>query len=103
MLKNHLRSLIVKGAVLSALGLQTSAVAAGTAEQGGDSGAWNGFSYGKNGLQFESADGNNFLWFGVRLQTRYSNEKLYQDYLPGNPIERQTEVAVNRGRLKLGG
>jgi len=28
-----------------------------------------GLSYGSKGLQFESADGNNFLWFGVRLQS----------------------------------
>lgn len=26
-----------------------------------------GFAYGDKGLQFTSADGNNFLWFGVRL------------------------------------
>ena len=35
------------------------------------------FSYGMNGLQFESADGDNFLWFGVRLQPR--------SYSPWNP------------------
>jgi phosphate-selective porin OprO/OprP len=61
------------------------------------------FSYGKNGLQFESAGGNNYLWFGVRLQPRYANERFSQDLLPGEPISTESELKLNRGRLKLGG
>jgi len=60
------------------------------------------FSYGPRGLQFESPDGNNFLWFGMRLQTRYSNEAVTQDELPNQPTSTQTDFALNRGRLKLG-
>jgi phosphate-selective porin OprO/OprP len=62
-----------------------------------------GFSYGSKGLQYESADGNNFLWFGVRLQTRYSNSEIDHDDEPGQPTESGSEIKVNRGRLKLGG
>ena len=61
------------------------------------------FSYGKQGLQFDDGTGNNFLWFGVRLQTRWANSRVTQDALPGAPISSDSEVAVNRGRLKLGG
>jgi hypothetical protein len=46
------------------------------------------FSYGDKGLQYESADGNNFLWFGVRLQTRYSNSAIDHDDEPGRPTSR---------------
>ena len=60
-------------------------------------------SYGKQGLQFDDGTGNNFLWFGVRLQTRWANTKVTQDVLPGAPISESSEIAVNRGRLKLGG
>ena len=62
-----------------------------------------GFAYGKKGLQFTSADGNNFLWFGVRLQTRVANSAIRQDELPGQPVDKNSEIKVNRGRLKLGG
>ena len=61
------------------------------------------FSYGPRGLQYESQDGNNFLWFGVRLQTRYSNEVVTQDELPDEAFGTQTDFALNRGRFKLGG
>jgi len=61
------------------------------------------FSYGPKGPQFESIDGNNFLWFGVRLQTRFSSSTIRQDELPGQPTDTQSSFAVNRGRLKLGG
>ena len=61
------------------------------------------FSYGPKGLQYESDDGNNFLWFGVRLQTRLSNSTIRQDLLPGEPIDTNSDITVNRGRLKLGG
>lgn len=61
------------------------------------------FSYGKQGLQFDDGTGNNFLWFGVRLQTRWSNSRVTQDALPGEPVSDTSELAVNRGRLKLGG
>jgi len=61
------------------------------------------FSYGSKGLQYQSADGNNFLWFGVRLQTRYSDSEIDHDDEPGRPTESGTETNLNRGRLKLGG
>lgn len=61
------------------------------------------FSYGGNGLQYESANGNNFLWFGVRLQLRFSNSTVDQDQVPGQPEESVVETKLNRGRFKLGG
>lgn len=61
------------------------------------------FSYGKQGLQFDDGTGNNFLWFGVRLQTRWANTKVTQDELPGAPISESSDIGLNRGRLKLGG
>lgn len=62
-----------------------------------------GFTYGEKGLQYQSADGDNFLWFGVRLQTRYSNREVRQDLLPGQPTTTESDLKLNRGRLKLGG
>ena len=61
------------------------------------------FSYGKQGLQFDDGTGNNFLWFGVRVQTRGSNTQIVTDELPGGPTSSGSDFAVNRGRLKLGG
>ena len=61
------------------------------------------FSYGSKGLQYESKEGNNFLWFGVRLQTRYSDLAINHDDVPGQPTDKSTETKLNRGRLKLGG
>jgi len=61
------------------------------------------FSYGQKGLQFDDGTGNNFLWFGVRLQTRWANTRVTQDVLPGAPVSESSEFALNRGRLKLGG
>jgi phosphate-selective porin len=61
------------------------------------------FSYGEQGLQFDDGTGNNFLWFGVRLQTRWSNSEVTQDDLPGAPSSSDSDFALNRGRLKLGG
>jgi phosphate-selective porin len=63
----------------------------------------NKFSYGSRGLQFDDGSGNNYLWFGVRLQTRWSSSEVTQDALPGNPVSSDAEFKVNRGRLKLGG
>ena len=63
----------------------------------------NAFSYGDRGLQFESADGNNFLWFGVRLQTRFSESETEQEFQQGLPTETENELELRRGRLKLGG
>jgi hypothetical protein len=62
-----------------------------------------GFSYGDQGLQYIDRSGNNFLWFGVRLQTRWANTRVTEDELPGDPISETSELNVNRGRLKLGG
>lgn len=61
------------------------------------------FSYGNQGIQFDDGTGNNFLWFGVRLQTRWANTRVNQDELPGAPVSGSSELAINRGRLKLGG
>lgn len=61
------------------------------------------FSYGDKGLQFESRGGNNFLWFGVRLQTRFANEEVTQDNLPDEPTYTESDFDLNRGRFKLGG
>ena len=61
------------------------------------------FSYGSRGLQFDDGSGNNYLWFGVRLQTRWSNSEITQDALPGNPVSSDSEFKINRGRFKLGG
>ena len=61
------------------------------------------FSYGKQGLQYEDATGNNFLWFGVRAQTRFTGSWVVADELPGAPVDETDEVEVNRARLKLGG
>jgi hypothetical protein len=63
----------------------------------------NRFSYGDQGLQFDDGTGNNFLWFGVRLQTRWSDSEVTQDDLPGAPSSSDSDFALNRGRLKLGG
>ena len=68
-----------------------------------DKGGKSSFSYGDQGLQYESDDGGNFLWFGVRLQSRYSNSEITQDLLPGQPITSDSELKLNRGRLKVGG
>ena len=61
------------------------------------------FSYGSKGLQYQSADGNNFLWFGVRLQGRHTDSTINYDDSPGQPNKSGTETKLNRGRLKLGG
>lgn len=60
-------------------------------------------SYGERGLQYESSSGNNFLWFGVRLQSRYSYEEVTQDTLGGSSTTKESETSLNRGRFKLGG
>jgi hypothetical protein len=62
-----------------------------------------GFSYGKKGIEFDDGTGNNFLWFGVRLQTRWSSTEVTEDELPGAPVSRSSDIDINRGRLKLGG
>jgi phosphate-selective porin len=62
-----------------------------------------GFSYGGKGLQYESADADNFLWFGVRLQSRFSTSEIDHDDEPGSPTESSRSTKLNRGRLKLGG
>jgi len=61
------------------------------------------FSYGDRGFQFDDGSGNNYLWFGVRLQTRWSSSAVTQDALPDDPVTSESELKINRGRLKLGG
>lgn len=60
-------------------------------------------SYGKQGLQFDDGTGNNFLWFGVRLQTRWGTNRLSDDEVAGAPVSESTDIRIKRGRLKLGG
>ncbi|MBT8041149.1 MAG: OprO/OprP family phosphate-selective porin [Gammaproteobacteria bacterium] len=60
-------------------------------------------SYGKQGLQFDDGTGNNFLWFGVRLQTRWGSNSVSDDEIAGAPVSESTDIKLNRGRLKLGG
>ena len=60
-------------------------------------------SYGKQGLQFDDETGNNFLWFGVRLQTRGESNSVSNDEIAGAPISESTDINIKRGRLKLGG
>jgi hypothetical protein len=80
--------------------MSLNCASAGDSEQEPEAGK---LSYGKQGLQFDDGTGNNFLWFGVRLQTRWANERVTQDELPGAPITTSSELGLNRGRLKLGG
>lgn len=75
----------------------------GVAEETTDQSAGYNWSYGEKGLQLETSNGDNFLWFGVRLQTRYANEEVTQDLLPDQPTNRTDELKLNRGRLKIGG
>jgi phosphate-selective porin len=82
--------------------LSAGRVSAIAAEAGPDS-SDSKFSYGKKGLQYDDGSGNNFLWFGVRLQTRWTDSWVTQDELPGAPTSSDSEFALNRGRLKLGG
>jgi hypothetical protein len=63
--------------------MSLNCASAGDSEQESEAGK---FSYGKQGLQFDDGTGNNFLWFGVRLQTRWANERVTQDELPGAPV-----------------
>lgn len=63
----------------------------------------NPFSYGDKGLQFDDGTGNNFLWFGVRVQTRWSGSRVTDDEVPGAPVSSSDELAINRARMKLGG
>jgi phosphate-selective porin OprO/OprP len=64
---------------------------------------WQAFSYGSKGMQYESADANNFLWFGVRLQTRFSSSAIEDEEVPGHSPDKSSETKLNRGRLKIGG
>lgn len=86
-------------ATVYCLSASGSALADGSAE--GQSASR--FSYGGKGMQFDDGSGNNFLWFGVRVQTRWTGSRVTDDELPGAPIEQSAELAVNRARLKLGG
>ncbi len=65
--------------------------------------AFRHLSYGAKGVEFRTRGDSTFLWFGVRLQPRYSD-------LQGTPVEPSElasqeveEAEFNRGRLKLGG
>ena len=63
----------------------------------------NQFVYGPRGWQFTSEDGGTFLWFGGRVQTRYTHENIQQDMVPGEPTEKEDDLSINRGRIKIGG
>jgi hypothetical protein len=58
------------------------------------------FSYGEQGLQFDDGTGNNFLWFGVRLQTRWSNSEVTQDAGP-IPRSRRMIFPARQARVTL--
>ena len=98
-----IRSQVKAKCLLACLGVLLASLAAADSDADTNAGIEEGgFSYGSKGLQYESADGNNFLWFGVRLQTRFSNSEVDHD-LPARPTENSSETKLNRGRLKLGG
>ncbi|WP_279244228.1 porin [Candidatus Litorirhabdus singularis] len=50
-----------------------------------------------------SSDEATDLWLGVRLQTRWSNSRITQDALPAPVEEEDSELKLNRGRIKGGG
>ena len=86
----------------SAESLQTEIVepdASVVLNSGGSQETW---YYGKKGLTYDP-EGPTNLWIGVRLQTRFD------DYPGQNPsaadlrLERDSELDLNRGRLKGGG
>lgn len=52
------------------------------------------FSYGKKGVEFDDGTGNNFLWFGVRLQTRWASTRVTEDELPGG-AEKEFTLGAN--------
>ena len=61
------------------------------------------FSYGAKGIEYRSESGNTFLWFGVRLQLRYTNLEFDQGETSSGVLKEQDTLNMNRGRLKLGG
>jgi hypothetical protein len=85
------------GVLMLAAGSSANATSAGG--QAGESTV----SYGQKGMQYLSTDGNNFLWFGVRLQTRYRYTSIRRDDLPGQSSITDSKLELRRGRLKLGG
>ena len=56
------------------------------------------FRYGEKGLEFETEDGNTFLWLGFRLQLRYTDQEDEADDPPNS-----STFSLNRGRIKGGG
>ena len=60
-------------------------------------------TYGPQGWQYDDGTGNNFAWFGVRVQPRASSSRVTQDEMPGDSITGKSETRLNRGRFKLGG
>jgi len=70
---------------------------------GADGDEYRPVRYGSKGLEFETRDGNTFLWLGLRFQFRYTN-------LKGDPVDpaklpdqKKSEFSLNRGRIKGGG
>ncbi|MDX2416504.1 MAG: porin [Xanthomonadales bacterium] len=61
------------------------------------------FSYGAKGVEYRSESGNTFLWFGVRLQLRYTDLEFDQGKSDSGALKEQNTLELNRGRLKLGG
>ncbi len=57
----------------------------------------------RKAYQYASADENNFLWLGVRLQTRYSNSSIRIDLLPNEQINSDSDIEASHGHLKLDG
>jgi len=61
------------------------------------------FSYGDQGWQYDDGTGNNYAWFGARLQSRVSTQNVTEVELPGAPTRQSSDANINRARLKLGG
>jgi len=101
-LKNGLSE--IRLVLVAVIVLSCAPVAKGIAEEAEEKASTaSKFSYGSRGLQFDDGSGNNYLWFGVRLQTRWSSSEVTQDALPDEPVSSDSEFKLNRGRLKLGG
>lgn len=59
--------------------------------------------YGKRGLEFQNPEDDTFLWFGVRLQIRWTDLSVEQGKPPSEAVDTNDSIKLNRGRLKLGG
>ena len=56
------------------------------------------WSYGDKGLQFDDGTGNNFLWFGARVQTLATSSTS-----TAGSSQHSSDLEISRARLKIGG